>query len=477
MHYKEYSEISEDMESENIEKSESLESMDNTDHLEISEIIKNNVKMKVKIDEDYNLIFESKSGRNYEGDKLFAVLITENNKSKLAKNIATLEYSKIFELEGEIIILARFALKCNFETINSKTVYSLDHLDLIFKSLKYSSPYCTSNRYENYIPLNDLNSKWNIFIEKEINIENLMFDKQKACQIFTEQTNLINEYIKLNHEKDKFLYKILSYNLNKYLELNPKNDLNQTFYYVDSEERRQLESYIKHFIKDKTNFIFRVLGPYGIGKSVTSLIIQKQLYKKCYKTIYINLKFYSKEISWDIKLDVLLSELFFLCDDINEYELLYEKLLKNKSKNIWNYLMILYKYIKEQEKLKQKKLSNYLFIIDQYKINYDTNSYILKFPKLHIFALSSINDRDIKKSLILALKDKTKNIKYLYIQKLIQNTVYNILNNYKEIVIKKLPNTDSINDDEKYNFISNILNLFGNLPRFISLLINKYLIY
>lgn len=206
-----------------------------------------------------------------------------------------------------------------------------------------------------------------------------MFYKEKAEEIFTNQTNLINEFIKLNHEIYQFSYKILSFNLNKYFDLNPQTDLNQTFYYADSEERRQLEKNIKKFLKDKSNFIFRVFGPYGIGKSVTSLIIQKKLYKKKYKSIYINLKFYSKEISWDIKLDVLLSELFFFCDDKNEYELVYEKLLKNKSKNIWNYLVILYKHIKEQVKLKKKKLSKYLFIIDQYKINYDLNSYLLNF--------------------------------------------------------------------------------------------------
>ena len=133
---REEKESNEDMEnSENIEKSESLESMDSIENPENLEIIKNKAKMKVDIDEEYNLFFESKSGIKYEGAKLFTALITENNISKLAKDIETLEYSKIFELQEEIIILARFALKCNFEKIHPKTVYSMEHLGLMFKNL------------------------------------------------------------------------------------------------------------------------------------------------------------------------------------------------------------------------------------------------------------------------------------------------------------------------------------------------------
>ena len=76
--------------------------------------------------------------------------------------------------------------------------------------------------------------------------------------------------------------------------------------------------------------------------------------------------------------------------------------------------------------------------------------------------------------MISALKDKVKNIKYIYVENLLQNKVHTIINNYREIFIKKIPNTANIKDDEKFNFICKNLDLFGNLPRFISLLINKY---
>ena len=192
---KEVNESDKDMENEeNAEINDSSESIENPENPENLEIVKNKVKMKVVIDEKYNLIFESKSGKKYQGDKLFTELIKENNTSKLAQDIMTLEYSKIFQLEEEIIILARFALNCYFEKDKSITVYSMDHLDLIFKNLGYTNPYYTSKCSENYLPLNDLNSKWEIFIEQKIKIENLIFDKQKADQIFISQNNLIDEY-------------------------------------------------------------------------------------------------------------------------------------------------------------------------------------------------------------------------------------------------------------------------------------------
>ena len=76
------------------------------------------------------------------------------------------------------------------------------------------------------------------------------------------------------------------------------------------------------------------------------------------------MKFYSKnDIFYDIKFQALLSECFFLCNDLNEFKLYYNLLLNNRNKNIWICLRNLYNFIKN----KYENLSEFLFIIDQYK--------------------------------------------------------------------------------------------------------------
>ena len=112
-----------------------------------------------------------------------------------------------------------------------------------------------------------------------------------------------------------------------------------------------MQKNIEEFMNNNNNFIYAVYGPYGIGKSLTSLIIQKSLYIKKYRSIYINLKFYSKSIiSSDIKFQTLLSECFFLCKDKDEFESYHELLIQNKNKNIWFYLSIIYNLIKNKYK-------------------------------------------------------------------------------------------------------------------------------
>ena len=98
----------------------------------------------------------------------------------------------------------------------------------------------------------------------------------------------------------------------------------------------------------------------------------------------------------------------------------------------------------------------------------------MNFPDIHIFVLSSINDKDIKSSLISILKSEEAKIHYIYIPILINDTINEILCYYKKKVINKLPNEKYVSDEEKFEFISKILELIGNLPRFISLLLNKY---
>ena len=158
-----------------------------------------------------------------------------------------------------------------------------------------------------------------------------------------------------------------------------------------SKERSSLEEKIVTFVEKKDESIFPIVGPYGIGKSLTALIIQKNLYLKGIKSLYINIKYYLQGIPFMNKLETLINECFYLCSSEEDF-ISYHILLNGKNyNNIWQYLKDIYDNIKDYK--------NFLFIIDQYKKSYDTSNEIFLFPKIYIFLLSSINDKDIKSDL------------------------------------------------------------------------------
>ena len=428
--------------------------------------------MKAMINEKFELIFISNKGNTYEGSSFYDDGYINFDLLKI-KNINIIERTKFsikLELEKEIIQLALFSIKCNFKDMSGIFIYSIEHLDLILKKMQYNNPFYISKYSNEFNKLDDLNSKWDIFIEEEITIEEFLFSKNENKKIYDDQIKLLNEFKKLIKENYSFSYNIISYNIRNYLELLPNADLNEKFHYVNSPERIRLEMDVNKFLLDNDNYIYAIYGPYGIGKSLTALIIQKYLFINNYKSIYINLKYFAKNISLDSKFQTLISECFFLCENPEELEEYHKLLLGNKSKNIWYCLQIIYNHLKD----KKKELSQYLFIIDQYKMNYDENYSVLNFPNLHIFILSSINDKDIKNSLISMLKGIKPKIKYHFIEKLIKDTFKGIILKYKEKIVTKISGDFNMTNDEKFEFISCILNLFGNLPRFISLLLNKY---
>ena len=423
--------------------------------------------MKTILNEEYEIIFEFNNGKKYNASYFFDKSNANNNNFQITK---FLEFSQIIKIEGEYITLTRFPLKCHFNDIGEKIVYSIQHLDLIIKKLNYTEPYYNSKYSDGFISLKDLDSKWHIFIDEEIFIEDLTFSKEKNEKIFIEQTKILNDFRNLEYNRNYFPYKAISYNLNNYIEINSNTNLDDIFYYEDTPERRRLQREVENFLLDTKNFIYGIFGPYGIGKSLTSIVIQKCLYIKNYRTIYINLKFYKKNISEEIKFQTLLSECFFLCEDENDFELFHKLLLENKNKDIWFCINLIYNHIKETN----KDLTKYLFIIDQYKQNFDKNYSVLNFPDIHIFILSSINDKDIKTSLKSSIKGTEVKINYHYIDILIKDTISGILLHYKDKIILKITSSLNYTDEEKFNFILKIIKLFGNLPRFIFVLIDKY---
>ena len=231
---------------------------------------------------------------------------------------------------------------------------------------------------------------------------------------FIEQKQLLEEYAK---KKLSFIfnYRIISYNIKKYLKSIKDEALKEPFYYIISKERYALEKDIIDFLENKEESIFPAVGPYGIGKSMTASIIQKNLALKGIKSLYINLKYYSLIIPFINKLETLMDECFYLCLSEENY-LSYQKLFENKNYNdIWLYLKDIYENITDY--------SNVLFIVDQYKKSYDSHDNIFQFEKVHIFLLSSINDKHIKSNIEKFFKKENPKLKYHYLRQLIENNI------------------------------------------------------
>ena len=120
-----------------------------------------------------------------------------------------------------------------------------------------------------------------------------------------------------------------------------------------------------------------------------------------------------------------MNECFYLCSSEKEY-IEYLKLLYQKNYNsIWLYLNDIYEKIKDN--------SNYLFIIDQYKKEYDVEDNIFNFPNIHILLLSSVNDKDIKTDIISILKGDKPRLNYTYILELFENSS-KLININKEVL-------------------------------------------
>ena len=117
--------------------------------------------------------------------------------------------------------------------------------------MKYQNPIYYSQIKEIYIKIdiNDNGKLKDIFLENDVIIkESPTFDK-KAKIIFDCQMELIKEYLE-NQNKRTFIYKIISYNIKQYLQLDNNFDLNKKFIYDHSLGRYKLECEIEQFLQN-----------------------------------------------------------------------------------------------------------------------------------------------------------------------------------------------------------------------------------
>ena len=472
--------------------------------------------MEEDIDEDFHLYFKTKSGDIINvNDKLLDKL-KKLDYSSLPQNVnVSLCSGPFFEIsfkDESSIIINYIPINCKITISKSQKVislYSYKHLKLILNKLKeeYTNPYFYSTFYSKTIFVNYNNLEEQDFcFEKDIEIK----EKKKVEDI--EKIKLIFGGIKKIYESKKNLtYEFISPNFKIYF---PKiiPELKEKFNYIYSDHRKSLESNFRLFLEKDEKMIYPICGPHNIGKTITSMKIQKSYYLKGIKSLYLNLKYYFHEPFNDLdkKIDTLIKECVYFIENEEQLLILYNK-FHNLNK-IYDIISILPSFLKTKNFSKNQ----FFLIIDQYQEKYDSKNILELFSSFKIFLLSSINDSDVKKNLILTYQEKSlktyKLIEEKQIKKIIRYTYYEYLFDFsyfnmiifekkikdkikeKEDLENKIEKKDAGNKvekidlenkvedkeveenkiEEKYKFISSILMQFNYIPKYSYGFINFY---
>ena len=384
-------------------------------------------------------------------------------KCELFKNYYSTVNYVTFLLSNTSIKLFSYKCNCSLTKYNiNRDLISNQHLTQLLKKYKFDNPYFYSK-----IKKKDIYIKDNVIdiVDNKIEIKESSLDNYFG-KLLISNNKLKEKYDKISSSIPT-TYELISPNFNKYFDLNI--DLNEEFIFFNSEKRCELFSEIFEFLEGKRKII-AISGPYGIGKSLSSLVLQKHLYLKQTKTLYINLKYYYKShIEWNIKIETLISEFFFLLLEDKELKELITKVKQENSKNIWDYLLIIGNDLKKKE-------FQYLIILDQYQKSVDIEGNLkdlIDIANIKIFLLSSINYYDVKKQFELIILDKTPTIEYIYFINLLDNK--KIISNEKikeKILAKKGQKNCSPN--VFFDNIVKILSDFGLFPKFIMLFLYAY---
>ena len=148
------------------------------------------------------------------------------------------------------------------------------------------------------------------------------------------------------------------------------------------------------------------------------------------------------------------------------------KISNYKVNNIWDIISLIDNYC-DEEKI------DYLLILDQYKSKRDPKGNLSMLKVNHIFLLSSINDKDVKKNLVSQIKGSNDlEFKYIYYINLgINDFIQFNSNDYDENIIKclkdfnYLPNTIFLLENV-YN--NNLLDFYNHQYRFALKKISKF---
>ena len=265
-----------------------------------------------------------------------------------------------------------FILKCNYDkyTFNlfmngikyclldkniNGVFYSFTHLDEILKKYGYKNPVYRQKSENEFHSLENPESIKDFNYSDEIIIREKNDDKEFKVMYDLMSNIYAKEPLKLY--KKNLQLELLSVNLKKYFYNNDIDiNLKQQISIFKSQLRINIFSEVKKLLKSKEK-IFAICGPFGIGKSFTSLLLQKILYLEKVNTIYINLS-NNEEIS-ELK-KTIIKESFFLNLTEEKFISLANKIYNYKINNIWDIISLIDTHC-DQENI------DYLLIIDQYK--------------------------------------------------------------------------------------------------------------
>ena len=401
----------------------------------------------VDIDESYQLIYKMNPDEQIIINGEFLKKINNNDFSVVPKNVSIKpEGIEFFELEfsdKKKIKIFRYIMTCKLKDLNNPIqIVSCDHLKLIMKKKMdekiYKIPYFYSKLYRDKIfidvdKIEDLEIYFDDYIEiKDKEIED---DLLRISQIFKEEEKFYK-----NYDFKKYTFKSLSSNFNSYFP-DLKVNLTDEFFYIHGQNRKGLKKKFKIFLIQKgQESVYPICGPHGTGKTISTLIFHKLLFVNDGKRgLYLNLKYYALDnVKLEDKVETLLKECFFICDNDKEFSMLYEKfIIKN---NIYEIFEVIKNFINDKYG-KNKDKKNIYIIIDQYQEKFNMDYLLDFFSKMKIILLSSINDDDVKKNIIITYeeqmqqnfndtiqtdykKESKKIIRYHYIDNLIDNNYY-----------------------------------------------------
>ena len=435
-----------------------------------------------QIDENFqlNFIINSKT-KIIVDEKLLDKLLRSDYSSFPKDTDITKIYSLYFEIkfkDGGNLMIYSLPVECNIMISKTNRVinlYSFKHLKLILENLKddYKNPYFYSNFKQKDIFINDSKLKeTDFYYESSIEIRNKDENEYKEMieKIFNDMNNILLS--------KKGNYDFISPNFKIYFPTIDQDELSKKFTFINSQDRRVLQTDFKKFLDNNSIMIYPICGPHNIGKTITALDIQKVHYSEEIKSLYINLKYYFHNPSEDFnqKIDVLIRECFYFIENAQELLKLYNSLKKiDKLDDIFSILLDYF----NQKKWKQNQ---FFLIIDQYQTKYDSNNILDTFSSFKIFLISSINDSDVKKNLVLSYQEKAlkkyalsekievkKILRYTYYEYLLDFRKFNSIMIESKIKDKIQKIEDGIDNEElnkKIKFISSILEKFNFIPKY-----------
>ena len=401
------------------------------------------------INDSYQLIYNCSSGVNITFSDSLLQKLNENDLSGLPANISVflggIEFFELELIDTAKLKIFRFPVECKIKDLNKPIkIISFEHLKIIlqkkFKENVYKIPYYYSNFLgkDVYINIDEI-EKTSIYLDKYIEI------KEKEEKNFRTINSLFNALNSIYQEKNikKYSYQFISPNFQFYFS-NLTINLTDEFNFIYAKNRIGLKQKVTQFLEENdSSFLYPICGPYGTGKTISILTFHKLLFIDNIRGLYLNLKYYLKDgITLEKKIEALLNECFYICDNEKELLSLYDKFITKK--NIYELFIIINDFIQSKnerinENNKNNEKYNKIYImIDQYQEMYNMSSLFDLFKNIKIVLLSSINDFDVKSNLILKYKDeiqkefnkiedeniKSKVIKYKYIEELIDNNFY-----------------------------------------------------